>query len=161
MKKSLIYVLFLLMLVSCSSRNALKLNDTIVKANDDLRIASEVFNKSFQAVTDNNYARLELERQNMVNLIDKKVKEIGDLKANMPGGEDFRNAFVEYYKFEKDIYENEYKDICKLTGAEGDGEKLTAIAIRMQVKAAKEESMENSIHTEQQKFAKKNNLKLQ
>ncbi len=161
MKKSLIYVLFLFVLASCSSRNALKLNDTIVKANDELRVASEVFNKSFDAIKDNNYSLLELERQNMVNLIDKKVKEIGDLKANMPGGEDFRNTFVEYYKFEKDIYENEYKDICKLTGAEGDGEKLTAIAIRMQVKAAKEESMESKIHEEQRKFAKKNNLKLQ
>ena len=97
----------------------------------------------------------------MVNLIDKKINEINTQKSDMPGGDDFKNTFVEYYKFEKDIYENEYKDICRLTGAEGDGEKLTAIALRMQDKATKEDSMEKNIHTEQQKFASKNKLKLQ
>ena len=162
MKKSFLYVLIAsVVLISCNGKNALKLNDAIVKANDELRVASEVFNKQFEAVKDNNYSALELERQNMVNLIDKKIKEVSDMKSGMSGGDDFKNSFTDYYKFEKDIYENDYKDICKLTGAEGDGEKLTGIAIRMQVKAAKESSMEANIHTQQQNFARKNNLKLQ
>jgi hypothetical protein len=103
---------------------------------------------------------LELERQNMVNMIDKKIKEVSETKSNMPGGDDFKNSFTDYYKFEKDIYENEFKDICKLTGADGDGEKLTGIAIRMQVKAPKESAMEEAIHKQQESFAKKNNLDL-
>ena len=147
--------------MSCSSQNALKLNDAIVKANDELRVASEVFGNKFKAVTDNNYSVMELERQNMVNLIEKKITDINAIKANMSGGEDFKNSFVEYYKFEKDIYTNEYKDICLLTGAEGDGEKLNSIIERMQIKGAKEESMEKAIHTQQTNFARKNNLKLQ
>ena len=162
MKKNFFYVLLMsLLLVSCSSQNALKLNDAIVKANDELRVASEVFGNKFKAVTDNNYSVMELERQNMVNLIEKKITEINAIKANMSGGEEFKNSFVEYYKFEKDIYTNEYKDICLLSGAEGDAEKLNSIIERMQIKGPKEESMEKTIHTEQQNFAKKNNLKLQ
>lgn len=162
MKKNFFYVMLMsVLLISCNGKNALKLNNTIVKANDELRIASEVFNKKFEAVSNNNYATLELERQNMVNLIDKKIKEVSEAKSNMSGGDDFKNSFTDYYKFEKDIYDNEYRDICKLTGADGDGEKLTGIAMRMQVKAAKETTMEENIHTQQRAFAKKNNLKLQ
>jgi hypothetical protein len=162
MKKNFFYVLLLsVLLASCSTKDALKLNDAIVKANDDLRTASEIFGTKFKAVTDYNYATLELERQNMVNLIEKKISDIGAMKASMSGGEDFKNSFIEYYKFEKDIYTNEYKDICLLTGAEGDGEKLNGIITRMQSKGVKEDMMEKSIHTEQQNFARKNNLKLQ
>ena len=162
MRKNFLYILIAsVLLISCNGKNALNLNNTIVKANEDLKVASQVFNKQFEAVKDNNYAVLELERQNMVNLIDKKIKEVSEAKSNMPGGDDFKNSFTDYYKFEKDIYENEFKDICKLTGAEGDGEKLTGIAIRMQVKAPKENSMEAAIHSQQTNFAKKNNLKLQ
>ena len=163
MKTNFLYIILTsIVLLSCSSqKDALKLNDTIVKANNDLRIASETFNKQFEAVSDNNYAVLEVDRQNMVNMIEKKITEISAEKSGMPGGDDFKNTFVDYYKFEKNIYEEEYKEICRLTGAEGDREKLTNIAMRMQAKTDREDAMEKSIHTEQAKFAKKNNLKLE
>ena len=144
---------------ACTSRNVMKLNDAIIKANDELRIASQSFNIQFQAVKDNNYTGLEAGRKKMVDLIDEKVKEISSLKADMPGGEDFKNAFIDYYKFEKDIYDTDYKEICLLTG-NGDVGKITEIAEKMQGKAEREDAMEKNIHQEQVKFAQKNNLKL-
>ena len=160
MRKGIFNLAMAVVLLSgCSSHNVIKLNDTIVKANDELRIGSEAFNKKFEAITNSNYTALEPERKKTVSLIDKKVSEISALKADMPGGEDFKNAFVDYYKFEKDIYETDFKRICLLTG-EGDAEKLSEIALQMREKAKKEESMEKNIHIEQERFAKKNNIKL-
>lgn len=147
------------LLTGCSSQNVLKLNDAIVKANDELRIGSEGFNKQFEAVTNNNYTVLESERLKMVSLIDQKVKEVAAIKADMPEGEEFKNAFIDYYKFEKDIYESDLKKICLITG-EGDTEKLSEITVQMSTKAKKEEAMEKNIHAEQERFAKKNNIKL-
>ena len=77
----------------------------------------------------------------------------------MPGGEDFKNAFIDYYKFEKDIYETDFKTICSLTGS-GDVGKLADLAEHMQEKTQKEDAMEKNIHKEQENFAKKNGLKL-
>ena len=160
MKLRIVPVLLITVLLSaCSSQSVLKLNDTIVRANEELRVASEVFNKQFDAVTDNNYTALEPGRKKMVVLIDEKLKEVGDIKTNMPGGEDFKNAFIDYYKFERDIYDTDYKAVCLLTGKDDAG-KLTEIALQMQTKAEREDAMEKNIHAEQEKFARKNNLKL-
>jgi hypothetical protein len=160
MKRAIFCLSFVFFLLAgCTSPNIMKLNDTIVKANEDLRVASEVFNKKFEGVADHNYTTLEPERQKMVSLIDQKLSEVSALKADMPGGEDFRNAFEDYYKFEKDIYNTEFKSICELTG-NGDEDKLTEIATEMKVKTSKEDAMEQNIHTQQENFAKKNNLKL-
>ena len=160
MKRQIIYLSVVLAVLSgCSSQNVVKVNDTIVHANSDLKAAADSFNKKFESVINNNYSVLEEDRKKMASVIDEKVKEVAALKADMPGGEDFRNAFVDYYKFEKDIYDTDYKDICTITG-EGDSEKLSQIAEKMKVKATREESMEKNIHVEQEKFASKNNLKL-
>lgn len=160
MRKIYFYLLpAAILFLGCSSQTALKLNDAIVKANEDLRIASEDFNKKFEAITTHNFSILEPDRKHMVSLINQKIKNIFDLKADMPGGEDFRNAFVDYFKYEKDIYETDYKIICSVTGAE-DQDKLTELAVQMKEKGKKEDAMEKSIHSEQEKFAKKNNLKL-
>ena len=160
MKKQIAYLgIILTVLSGCNSQNVLKLNDTIVKANSDLKEASDSFNKKFESVSNNNYSVLEEDRKKMSSEIDQKRKEIASLKADMPGGEDFRNAFVDYYKFEKDIYDTDYKDICKLSNG-SDAEKLVQIANQMKQKTTKEEAMEKNIHTEQEKFATKNNLKL-
>ena len=150
-------VIFLL--IGCSSQNVLKLNDTIVKANDELRIGSEGFNKQFESVTNNNYTVLEPQIIKMISLIDQKVKDVAAIKADMPEGEEFKNAFIDYYKFEKDIYETDFKRICLLTG-EGDTDKLSEITLQLSTKAKKEEAMEKNIHAEQERFAKKNNIKL-
>jgi hypothetical protein len=160
MRSQILSVLLIsVLLSSCASKSTLTLNDTIVKANEELRAASEIFNKDFEAVTNNNYTSLEPGRKKMVSLIDDKLKEVNNLKADMPGGEDFKNAFIEYYKFEKDIYDTDYKELCLLTG-DGDQGKLNEIVKQMQLKGDKEDAMEKSIHSEQQKFAQKNNLKL-
>ena len=50
--------------------------------------------------------------------------------------------------------------ICTLKGENADNE-LLEIANNMQSKAEKEDRLEANIHTQQQNFAKKNNLKLQ
>lgn len=147
------------LLTGCSSQNVIKLNDTIVKANDELRIGSEGFNKQFETITNNNYIALESERKKMISLIDKKIKEVAAIKGDMPGGEDFKNAFIDYYKFEKDIYDTDFKRICLLTG-EGDTERLSEITLQMSEKTKKEEAMEKNIHAEQERYAKKNNIKL-
>ena len=64
MKKGIFNIAVLIFLLTgCSSQNVLKLNDAIVKANDELRIGSEGFNKQFEAVTNNNYTVLESESQ--------------------------------------------------------------------------------------------------
>ena len=95
----------------------------------------------------------------MISLIDQKVKDVAAIKADMPEGEEFKNAFIDYYKFEKDIYETDFKRICLLTG-EGDTDKLSEITLQLSTKAKKEEAMEKNIHAEQERFAKKNNIKL-
>ena len=151
--------IILSVLSGCNSQAVLKLNDTIVKANNDLKAATDSFNKKFESVSNDNYSVLEEDRKKMSSVIDQKIKEIASLKADMPGGEDFRNAFVDYYKFEKDIYDTDYMNICKLSNG-SDAEKLIQIASQMKQKAIKEEAMEKNIHTEQEKFASKNNLKL-
>jgi len=161
MKKVISYIILAAFLLSgCTSQNIMKLNDAIVKANDDLRVAAETFNVKFEKVKDDNYSLLEVDRKKMSDLIGDKLKAISDLKADMPGGEDFKNAFLDYYKFEKDIYDNEFKEICRLTGAD-DAAKFNEIILKMQDKTKKEDAMESNIHTQQEKFARKNNLKLQ
>lgn len=160
MRKGLFNLAVLIFLLTgCSSQNVIKLNDTIVKANDELRIGSEGFNKQFETIINSNYTTLEPERIKMISLIEKKIKEVAAIKGDMPGGEDFKNAFIDYYKFEKDIYETDFKRICLLTG-EGDTERLGEITLQMNAKAKKEEAMEKNIHAEQERFAKKNNIKL-
>lgn len=153
------FLLLAILFSACSSRDTLKFNDTIVKANDDLRIAADEFNRKVDSVNNSNYSGLEPDRQKMVRLIDEKLKEVGSLKADMPGGEDFKNAFIDYYKFEKDIYDTDFRVICSLTGT-GDIGKLTDLAEKMQGKTQKEDAMEKNIHKQQENFAKKNGLKL-
>lgn len=160
MKKGIMYLLLSIVLLSgCTNPNIMKLNDAIVKANDELRVASEAFNKKFEAITDQNYTVLETERKKMADLISTKIAAVSALKADMPGGEDFRSAFTDYYKFEKDIYDTEFKQICAITG-NGDADKLSEIGAALREKATRESSMEKNIHTEQEKFAKANKLKL-
>ena len=160
MKIKLLFLAVVLAVLSgCSSENVVKLNDAIVKANSDLKAASDSFNKKFESIADNNYSVLEEGRKKMAEQIDEKVKMVAALKADMPGGEDFKNAFVDYYKFEKDIYDTDYKEICTVASV-ADMDKLTRIAGQMKEKTAREEAMEKNIHTEQEKFASKNNLKL-
>ena len=160
MKIKLLFLAVVLAVLSgCSSENVVKLNDAIVKANSDLKAASDSFNKKFESIADNNYLVLEEGRKKMAEQIDEKVKMVAALKADMPGGEDFKNAFVDYYKFEKDIYDTDYKEICTVASV-ADMDKLTRIAGQMKEKTAREEAMEKNIHTEQEKFASKNNLKL-
>ena len=160
MKIKLLFLAVVLAVLSgCSSENVVKLNDAIVKANSDLKAASDSFNKKFESIADNNYLVLEEGRKKMAEQIDEKIKMVAALKADMPGGEDFKNAFVDYYKFEKDIYDTDYKEICTVASV-ADMDKLTRIAGQMKEKTAREEAMEKNIHTEQEKFASKNNLKL-
>ena len=143
MKIKIIYFLVLVYLFyGCSSKNVLKLNDAIVKANDELRIASDLFNAK------------------LIGLMDLKITEIEKINADIPGGKAFKEAFIDYYNFEKEIFSNEYKEICTLKGENADNE-LLEIANNMQSKAEKEDRLEANIHTQQQNFAKKNNLKLQ
>ncbi len=158
-KVNFILTTAIVLLTGCTSQNVVKLNDTVVKANDDLRIAADLFNKKFEAVADYNYTIIEKERQVLVALIDKKVKEVAALKAEMPGGEDFKNAFVDYYKFERDIYDTDFKNICLIAGKDEIG-KLSEIALQMKEKTGREDAMEKKIHAEQENYARKNNLKL-
>lgn len=161
MKIKIIYFLVLVYLFyGCSSKNVLKLNDAIVKANDELRIASDLFNAKFDNVKDGNFTVLEKERLKMIGLMDLKITEIEKINADIPGGKAFKEAFIDYYNFEKEIFSNEYKEICTLKGENADNE-LLEIANNMQSKAEKEDRLEANIHTQQQNFAKKNNLKLQ
>lgn len=161
MKIKLLAVLILAATITgCSSKDVLKLNDAIVKANDELRVASEVFNNKMDLIKDGDYTSLETERVKIASLIELKLSEVDKLKADVPGGKDFKNAFVDYYKFEKEIYNTEYKEICTLKGEDSDT-RLTEIATKMQTKADTESRLEAAIRKEQQNFAKKNNLKLQ
>lgn len=154
------FVLLAVFFSACSSQNTQKLNETIVKANEELKAGADEFNKKFDAISDLNFSSLETGRQKVVDLINKKLKEVGELAAEMPGGEDFKNAFIEYYKFEKDIYETDYREICTMTGRD-DAEKLSQIALKMQDKSKKEDILERNIHKEQESFAKKNGMKIQ
>ena len=154
------FLLFSLFFIGCSSKDVLKLNDAIVKANDELRVASDSFNVKMDKIKDGDYTTLENERIAMTRLIELKCEEIEKMNADMPGGKVFKEAFIDYYKFEKDIYSTEYKEICSLKGEKAD-ERLIEIANKMQDKAEKEDRLEANIHTQQQNFAKKNNLKLQ
>jgi hypothetical protein len=151
------FLLLAVLLSACSPHDTLKFNDTIVNANEDLRLAADEFNKKVDSVQNSNYSGLEADRQKMVMLIDQRLKEVGNLKADMPGGEDFKNTFIDYYKFEKDIYETDFKTICTVTG-KGDVEKLAGL--HMEGKSQKEDAMEKNIHKEQENFARKNGLKL-
>lgn len=156
----LVLSLLLLFLFGCSSKDVLKLNDAIVKANDELRVASDSFNVKMDAVKNGDYTILEKERIAMIRFINKKIEEIESINADIPGGKVFKDAFIDYYNFEKDIYSEEYKEICSLKGEKAE-EELIKIASKMQSKGEKEDRLEANIHTQQQNFAKKNNLKLQ
>lgn len=154
------FVLLAVFFSACSSQNTQKLNETIVKANEELKAGADEFNKKFDSIKDFNYSSLESGRQKIVDLINKKIKQVSELPAEMPGGEDFKNAFIEYYKFEKDIYETDYREICTMKGSD-DALKLTQIALKMQDKSKKEDILEKNIHKEQESFARKNGMKIQ
>ena len=162
MKKVVFIFTFpLFLLASCQSRDIQKLNDSIAHANIELSEGTNKFIQKLDSVKEYNFSPLEADRLAMVALIDKNLKMVEGIDAGMPGGQDFKNAFLDYYKLEKDVYESEYGKICQIRGGDSAYQKLQETRASMKDKMNKENQLEKNIHLEQESFARKNNLKLQ
>ena len=164
MKKIFFAVALLFIIVqgcqSLGQKKALDYNNKIASitlANQDKW--KELGQEITVAEQSHDYTKLSKMTNDLIAFLDEKVAEV-DAMETPPGGEDLKNAALDFLKFDKRIAEEKAKPYTQMN-EQTTSEEFQTTTQQLFAQADKEEPYHRKMIEAQQTFAKKNNLKLQ
>ena len=156
--KLFITTFFLIALVSCNSKKALKYSQTIVKLERSLMTDIEqTENKVEQFANEQNYDSIIAVADRMEKIIDGKLQEVTTLPApKAKEAENFKQASIRYFSYLKSIYTS-YK---KFGLAQSDDARQREMENLQEIVARKSEAV-NEMQSAQKKYADANGFKIE
>lgn len=157
MRKPLFFILFLVILYSCKSKDALDFSEAIV--NKEQSLSTDIMNtenKVKEFIQAGQYDSMAIVSEKMERLVDVKLNEVKNLKApDLKYAGDFKRDAIEYFAYMKNIY-TAYVNFAK---AETDEMKQKEYD-NLQAVVNKKDDVIRKMRDSQKKFADANGFKL-
>lgn len=162
MKKYISYLLLPLLLSGCSlldQRKAVAINDTIIRANNELGTRAESYGTLLgKAIAAKNYEALKPERVKLGQFVDSATNVISSME-DVGGSEEFRNYELQYLRFEKKFINEGFTPFEQFDSNTPMDELKTAW-LRITDFAEKEKPFVTKLKSLQVAYAEKNHFKL-
>ena len=156
--QSTLIPLFLILSFSCKSKTAFDFSQQIVKMEielaADIAIADEKVRKFLEAKQNDSAVII---TQQMVELVDKKLKEVQKLDApNVEEADNFKKEAVRYFSYLKSIYSSFRRFTMAASDEAKEAERLRLVRI-----VNEKEEATGALRAAQQKFAAANNFRIE
>lgn len=161
MKHKFLFLAMFFVLLGCSSerKEAVEYNDKIISEQNKIIEKSIGFISSFET---SNYSLIDSLRLELISQIENSIKELEKMQ-DFEGNDSLRQSALDLYKFYKQVYENEFKEITQIITK--DSLQITEddiIKHNILTRKIKNEEIkyDNNFQKAQQSFAKKYNLNI-